>query len=218
MMKKTIQRAAISLLVLAICAMFSVAILPAASAADTIVKAEASVNQLKIGDTLTINIKILNAQDLFGLDVTLSWNNQVLQLQSASNQLGVESHPNGVLHESADYPIEVVSDEASQDTGLYHLSATSTGASTPTFNGNGNIATLSFKVAAAGATGLALEDVEVSQLLEDETAVLVEPSTSVDSLSAAVPEFPVTAIVVAAVIAVKATLLVTTKVMKSKKP
>src|SRR5512133_3585505 len=90
-----------------------------AAAQATVIKAEASASQPHIGDTLTVNIKISNAQNLYGVDVTLNWNPSVLKLTSATPQLGVESHSNGVLHESSTYPIDV--EDNTQGDGEYHL-------------------------------------------------------------------------------------------------
>ncbi len=138
-----------------ICILFSFIFVSSVFAQGTTVKAEASTNQPSVGDTLTINIRISNVQNLFGLDVTLSWNPTILSVVSATSQLGVESHSGGVLHETSGYPIEVVDDIASQSTGQYHLLATSTG-SASSFTGSGIIATLTFRVSSPGSTELAL--------------------------------------------------------------
>ncbi len=60
-------------------------------------------------------------------------------------------------------------------TGEYHLLATSTGSSTPSFSGSGTIATVTFSVTSTGATGLALEDVELSDDCIGGTVNLVTP-------------------------------------------
>jgi hypothetical protein len=142
-------------LTILVCIIVSFIFVSCVSAQSTVMKAEASTTQPHVGDTLTVNIKISNVQNLFGVDVTLSWNPSVLSIVSATSQLGVESHPGGVLHETSSYPIEIVDDTASQSTGQYHLLSTSTGSATP-FSGSGTIATLSFRVTHSGSTGLAL--------------------------------------------------------------
>ena len=181
-----------------------------ASAQGTIVSAQASTNQPKVGETLTVTIKISNAADLYGLDVTLSWNSSVLKAVSATNTLGVESHSNGVLHESSSYPIAVEDDAIS--TGQYHLLATSTGSHTTSFNGAGTIATVEFNVTGTGATGLAL-DAELSVRSPDGEVSLATPTTNVDS-AIAVPEFPMTALVVGLIVAATASVIVGTKLHK----
>jgi hypothetical protein len=199
-------------------------------AQSTLVRAEASASQPHVGDTLTINIKISDAQNLYGVDITLNWNTATLKLVSATPQLGVESHPGGVLHETSSYPIELVNNDASQIDGEYHLLATSTGSTTPAFTGSGTVATLTFTVTSTGDTGLALNDdkVELSQLASDGTINLVTPTTTVDpvtpinagvsvspSASATpVPEFPTTIII--AVLITLAFAAVSTKLVKNR--
>lgn len=203
-------------LILSICVITVFSLVYPVAAAATIVKAEASISQPEVGDTLTVDIKILNAQDLFGVDVTINWNSSVLELQSATSQLGVESHPNGVLHESNAYPIEVIANDASQSDAEYHLSATSTGSSTPTFDGSGTIATVVFKAVGKGPTGLVLNDVEISQLNTDGTADLVTPSTTVDPVNVPVPEFPTIILIVLVLVAATATAVLSTKLLKNR--
>jgi hypothetical protein len=183
-----------------------------ASAQGTTVSVQASTNQPKVGETLTVTLKISNAADLYGLDVTLSWNSSVLQAVSATNTLGIESHSNGVLHESSSYPIAVEDDAVS--TGQYHLLATSTGSTTPSFNGAGTIATVEFKVTETGAAGLVL-DAELSVRSSDGEVSLATPTTNVDS-AIAVPEFPMIAIVVGLIVAAGASVIVVTKLHKPK--
>jgi hypothetical protein len=183
------------------------------SAQNIVVKAEASASQPKVGDTLTVNIKVSNAQDVFGLDVKLNWNPSVLTLVSATPQLGVESHPDGVLHESSSYPIEVVNNDASQSTAEYHLLATSTGSSTPAFVGSGTIAIVTFTVTSVGSTGLTLNDVELS--IKGSVDV-VTPSTSVDSVNPIIPEYPTTIIIVLLIVLATATVSISIKHLKNK--
>jgi hypothetical protein len=171
------------MLAVLVCALISICFVNSALAQSTLVRAEASTSQPHVGDTLTINIKISDAQNLFGVDVTLDWNPSVLTLVSATPQLGVESHTGGVLHESSSYPVDVEDNDASQSDGKYHLLATSTGSTTPAFTGSGTIATITYTVISTGTTGLALNDVELSQLASDGTIDLVSPSTSVDSVT-----------------------------------
>jgi hypothetical protein len=182
----------------------------AASAETMTVTAEATTSQVKVGDILTVNIKISNAQNLFGLDVNLNWNPSVLDFVSATPLLGVESHPQGVLHESSSYPIEV--DDSSQTGGQYHLLATSTGQSTPGFSGSGTIVTVTFNVTASGSAGLGLT-VELAQFGNTEVVV---PFTSVDSVTIVIPEFPTIAFIIVLLIAASAAVVVSAKLYKHK--
>ena len=193
-----------------LCTLLSLGFVYSASAQTMTVKAEASESQPQVGDTLTVNIKISNAQNLFGVDITLNWNPSLLTVISATPLLGVESHPEGVLHESSTYPIEIL--ENTQTAEQYHLLATSTGSTTPSFSGSGTIATVTFNVTSTGATGLTL-DAELSQAGNPDPVV---PSTSVDSVNVlAIPEFPTTILISLLVIAVTVTLIIT-KVLKQK--
>ncbi len=204
----------IVLLAVLVISLLSPCLVYAASAQGTAVSAQASTNQPKVGETLTVTLKISNAADLYGLDVTLSWNSSVIKAVSATNTLGVESHSNGILHESSSYPIAVEDDTIS--TGQYHLLATSTGSTTASFNGAGTIATVEFNVTGTGVAGLAL-DAELSVRSSSGEVSLVTPTTNVDS-AIAVPEFPMTALVVGLIFAAAASVIFVTKVQKPKYP
>jgi hypothetical protein len=204
-----------AVLLVLVCTLFSLCLVCPASAQSTLVKAEASTSQPHVGDTLSVNIKISAVQNLYGVDVTLNWNTAVLKLISVTPQLGVESHPDGVLHESAIYPIDILDNTAKQSSGEYHLLATSTGSSTPAFSGSGIIATVTFTVTTTGSAGLALNDVALSELAADGTVNLVSPSTSVDSANAVIPEFPTVTILIVALLAVSA-LAISAKVLKKR--
>ena len=193
------------------CTIISLGLVYSASAQTMTVKAEASHSQPIVGDTLTVNIKISNAQDLFGVDVTLTWDPSVLTVISATPLLGVESHPEGVLHESLSYPIEVI--ENTKTSEQYHLLATSTGSTTPSFTGSGTIATITFNVSSTGPSGIALE----AELSKFGNADPVIPSISVDSVNvAAIPEFPITVLIVILVIAVTFTAIASNKLLRQK--
>jgi hypothetical protein len=185
----------------------------AASAATTSVTAEANKTQLNVGDTLTVTIKVANAVDLYGLDVTLNWNTAVLKAISATNSLGVESHSDGVLHESNSYAIDV-EDDAIID-GQYHLLATSTGASTQSFSGSGIIATVTFNVTGSGDPGLSLS-AELSIRNSAGEVSLNEPSTSVSSVNVAVPEFPTVAVVVVVAVVAAGSVIVAVRLHNPK--
>lgn len=221
------------ILAVLVCTIVSICFVYTASAQTTMVKAEVSTSQPHVGDTLMININLSDAQNIYGVDVTLDWNSAVLQLVSATPQLGVESHSGGVLHESSTYPIDIVTNDASQSDGEYHLLATSTGSSTPAFTGSGTIATVTFTVTSTGDTGLALEDIQLSQRASDGTVNLVNPSTSVDqvtpvasgvsvsptapaSVNPSVPEFPQATIIILLAGLATATVIASAKLLRNR--
>lgn len=207
-MAKT-HKTSITALSVLLFSLISVCIVCGTAAQSVTVRAEVSSSQPQVGDTLTVTIKISNAQDVYGVDVSLDWNPAVLKAISATPMLGVESHTGGVLHESETYPIDVEVDSLTE--GQYHLLATSVGASTPGFSGDGTIAIVEFNVTSAGSTGLALNNVELA-IKGNENPV--EPSTSVDTVNV-VPEFPIAAIIVGVVVA-SVTVLAATKLIKRK--
>ncbi len=204
------NRVKIVLFMVLVVSLVSPCFIYAASAQNTTVTAEANSNQLNIGETLTVNIKISDAVDLYGLAVTLSWNTSVLEAISATNALGVESHSNGVLHESQSYPLQVEQDGITDS--QYTLLATSTGSTTPSFDGSGTIATVVFNVTGSGSAGLAL-DVELSVRNSNGDVSLSTPATRIDAINA-VPEFPTVALIVALAVAAAASVVVATKLRK----
>ncbi len=213
-MAKSAKQVSVIVLMTLFISIVSISAFQVASAQGVMVKAEASASQPKVGDTLTVNIKLSNAQDIYGLDVTLDWNPQVLTAISVTPQLGVESNPQGVLHESQTYPIDV--EDNTQTAGQYHLLATSIGASTPSFSGSGTIAVIQFNVTSLGDTGLAL-DAELSQRPSGGQVSLVTPSTSVDTINVVIPEFPAVALVFVA-LAAASVMLAATKLRKNVSP
>jgi hypothetical protein len=224
-----------------VCTLVSFIFVSSVSAQGTAVRAEASTSQPNVGDTLTVTIKISSVSNLFGVDITLSWNPLVLSVVSATLQLGVESHSGGVLHETPSYPIEVVDDITSQLTGQYHLLATSTGSASP-FAGSGTIATLTFRVINPGSTGLALTSELADHPAAGANANLITHTDAADSViavasgssitpsptstpgssitpqpSTSIPEFSNIALITILIIAISATIAITlNKILKSR--
>jgi hypothetical protein len=185
---------------------------------NTVVRAVASSSQPRIGDTLTVNITISNVQNLFGVDVTLSWNTTVLSVTNAKSLLGVETYPEGVLHESGIDTLLVAQDAASQETGQYTLTATSVG-SASAFNGNGIMATVTFNVTGTGPTGLSVESELSDKPATGQTSNLIEHTNTADAVDAVVPEFPSIIIVGFLIVAATAALVVSKKHLnKTAKP
>ncbi len=122
---------------------------------ETVVKVDPYASYANVGETCTINITIVDVQNLYGIDVTFYWNASVLQVVSVDLRLGVKSHPDGVLHESPS-PIFIMENNVTQDQGMYRLAATSV-APAPSFNGSGNIVRITFNVTNLGDSVLDLE-------------------------------------------------------------
>ena len=160
-----------------------------AQTTTTIVQVEPLHISAVIDETFTVKIVINNVQNLYGVDVTLSWNNTVLQVVSANHELGVESHQNGVLHEATDTPIYVVEDNLDQQTASYHLLATSQNP-VPSFSGNGTIAIITFKVLNVGHTELKLQSELADFPVEGEHSNFITHVDVSGSVDTVIPEFP----------------------------
>jgi len=105
-----------------------------------------------LGETFTVNVALINVQNLYGVEVTLSWNASVLQIVRANVRLGVESYSDGVLH----HPVFIAKNETIQAEGKYILAGTSTPPAA-SFSGSGNIAIITFNVSDVGYSKLDLE-------------------------------------------------------------
>ena len=105
-----------------------------------------------LGQRFTITIKITEVENLYGVEVNLYWNSSILRIVSVDVRLGVESHPDGVLHEE----VYIAKNETSQEKGEYLLAGTSVEPAPP-FNGSGNIVRVVFEVVGFGDTKLDIE-------------------------------------------------------------
>jgi hypothetical protein len=206
-MKHPLKNTKLSLIL--IYALLTACLVNAAIAQNTVVKAVASSSQPSIGETLTVDITISNVQNLFGVDATLQWDKNVLNVISATSLLGVESHPEGVLHETTTNPLMLVEDSLSQETGQYNIAATSTG-SAPAFNGNGKIATLTFNVTGTGATGLSITSKLSDKPTTDQHSNLIEHTNTADEVES-IPEFSSIAIIGLLVLAATVVLIASKK-------
>ncbi|MGF3522079.1 MAG: cohesin domain-containing protein [Candidatus Bathyarchaeia archaeon] len=160
-----------------------------AQAASTVVQVEPAHVTAAMDETFTVKIVINNVENLYGVDVILSWNNTILQVISANHTLGVESHQNGVLHEAADAPIYVAEDNADQQIGSYHLLATSQNPAPP-FSGSGTIATVTFKVIHVGHSELKLQTELADFPAEGEPSNFIDHVDVGGSVDSVIPEFP----------------------------
>jgi len=128
---------------------------------DTIVRAQPSTSNPRVGETFTVTVIIENVQNLYGIDMALSWNASLLQLLSVDLRLGVESRSDGVLHGNRlNYDVDtVVSGDiyVSEENvlGSYSLTALTIGSSA--FSGSGTIINITFKAISIGHSTLDLE-------------------------------------------------------------
>ena len=146
----------------------------------------ASTNAL-LGKTITINITLSNVQNLYGLDVTLFWDPSALAIQNVNLRLGVESYPDGVLHETASADIFVQNNTIDQENGEYHLVATSV-APASSFSGSGTIASITFNVTDIGHSELILTT-ELGDY-NPSGSNLIDHTDVNGSVDSVIPEFP----------------------------
>lgn len=107
----------------------------------TIVKVNPELISASLNEMFTINVTILDVQNLYAIEISLCWNETILQLVSADVRLNInESHPDGVLYGPVYWENETSPNK-------YSLWGTSYN-SAPPFYGNGNIVSLTFMVKA----------------------------------------------------------------------
>lgn len=153
-----------------------VAVLQARTNADapqTVVAVEPHQNVAGISDQFGVNITIVDVENLFGLEAGLNWNASILQLESTEVLVGMESHPSGVLYNGS----EAVSVNETLGSGEYMLNATSVGEQTPSFNGSGTIAMLTFNVVGIGSCELTLQTVLYDKASATEPSREIQHST-----------------------------------------
>jgi len=161
------------------------------AAPETIVKVEPYSSSTNVGETFIVNITIVGVQNLYGVEVTLCWNASLLEVVSLDLRLGVESRPDGVLHELPSAPIFVAENDVIEEQGKYRLAATST-APAPSFNGSGNIVRLTFNTTNIGNSELDLETQLYDYPPPDREPRISWPieHTTIDGFVEAIPEFP----------------------------
>jgi hypothetical protein len=176
-------------LTLGLLVLFPIQFASSQATSGTTVSAVPSTSTPLLGETFTVNITVANVQNLYGIDVTFRWNASVLQVLKVNSRLGVESHPDGVLHEILpNAKIEIIEDSVSQAIGEYHIVATSVNPA-PSFSGNGNIALITFNVTSLGHSELELETELADYPASGEPSNLIE-HTDVAGAISVIPEFP----------------------------
>ena len=110
-----------------------------------------------LGEPFTITVRLSNVQNLYGLEVILNWNPDVLEVTNVDVRLGVETYSDGVLHEAdSSLPLFIVENNITQTLDQYRLVAISMNPA-PSFNGSGNIVKITFNPLSLGDSILDLE-------------------------------------------------------------
>ena len=123
----------------------------------TTVVVEPEAVTANLGEPFTITVRLSNVQNLYGLEVILNWNPDVLEVTNVDVRLGVETYSDGVLHEiDSSPPLFIAENNITQTLGQYRLVATSMNPA-PSFNGSGNIVKITFNPLSLGDSILDLE-------------------------------------------------------------
>ncbi|MBN1245074.1 hypothetical protein JXA31_05730 [Candidatus Bathyarchaeota archaeon] len=212
-----------TLLFILIAALLTISLIQSAfpqSFSNTTVAVNPEAISAILDGTITVNITISNVQNLYGLDVTLLWNPSVLTVQNIDIRLGVESFPDGVLHEATSADIFIQENTVDQENGEYHLVATSV-APAPSFSGSGNIASLTFNVTSIGQSELIL----ITELADynPSGSNLIDHTDVNGALDSVIPEFPSIIAVILTMLLVTATAVLSRRILgktnsKPKKP
>jgi hypothetical protein len=145
------------------------------SAQQTTVQVEPSANFALVDETFNINVIVSNVQNLYGLEATVYWNASILNLVKVDIRLG---KADGILYNSTAFPLLELQNETFQQQGRYVLAESST-APAPSFNGTGNIVTLTFNVVRVGSCELSL-DVELASNIITETGAAPIAHTTIN--------------------------------------
>jgi hypothetical protein len=124
---------------------------------ETVVKVEPPLSFARIGEAFTVNITVVNVQNLYGIEIALYWNASILRIADTDIRLGKEDYPDGVLHKPV-YKNETFMEDKYL---LYGLSTQPA----PSFNGSGTIVRLTFKVTGIGTSDLSLETKLASNII-----------------------------------------------------
>jgi len=109
-----------------------------------------------VGSTFTINVKISDVTNLYGIDIQLGWDPTIIKYVDHQTHIPVEDHPDGVLHspvlsikDVVDETGGLVSQGAEKGT-LYWLAVTSMAPADP-FDGSGIVFEMTFEVVSVGS-------------------------------------------------------------------
>jgi hypothetical protein len=121
------------------------------AAPETIIEVDPDIISANVSETFTINIKVIDVQNLYSVEVTLYWNSFLLKLENIDIRLG---QADGVLYN----PIYIV--ENSTREGKYTLAAMSY-VPAPSFNGSGNIVRITFNAINLGDSKFDLAETQL---------------------------------------------------------
>jgi len=179
----------------------------AQAAPETILKVDPDTISANVSETFTINITVIDVQNLYSVEVTLYWNSSLLKLENVDIRLG---QADGVLYD----PIYIV--ENSTREGKYTLAALSY-ASAPSFNGTGNIVRITFNAINPGDSKFDLAETQLYDYpppdREPRISMPIEHIT-IDGFFNITPEIPSTTILVILLILTTLAVVLSKKISK----
>jgi hypothetical protein len=166
---------------------------------EVVVEVLPSSNQANVGETFTINVTIINVQNLYGVEATVNWNSSILQLANFDIRFG---QADGVLYN----PFPPIN---SSQKGQLSVASTSVPPALP-FNGNGNIVRITFNVTNSGYSSIDLESKLQDYPPPDRNpriSLPIQHTTIGSSFSTVIPEIPNSAILLVFVILTASALM-----------
>jgi hypothetical protein len=142
----------------------------------TVVKVDPQTSHTQTGQNFSVSIKIDDVQDLYGVEIVLSWNSTILQAVDAVSSLGVEDYPGGVLHK----PIIPIEDRFnnSVEAGLgKYIVVCASMFPAGSFNGSGTVALVTFNVLKDESCNLTLGATLASNIMGDGTVLPIDHTT-----------------------------------------
>ena len=109
--------------------------------------------KVQVGETFTMEVRVKNAPSIYGADVSLSFDPQVLEVVDAdSNQAGIKITPGAFIDPARSFILRHVVD--GQQGKIHYALALLNPA--PEAKGNGTLLTITFRAKASGVTTIAI--------------------------------------------------------------
>lgn len=175
---------------------------------EAVVEVLPSSNSAQVGQTFTVNVTIVDVQNLYGVEATVNWNSSILQLANFDIRFG---EADGVLYN----PFSPIN---SSQEGKLSVASTSVPPALP-FNGSGNIVRITFNVTNSGNSSIGLE----SQLYdypppdrEPRVSMPIEHSTVGGQFSTTVVEIPDSVVLLAFTVLTVSALVLSKKMIRKR--
>ncbi len=185
---------------------FLIQIVAVRATPEIVVKVDPQTISAEVGETFTINITVIEVQNLYGIEVSLCWNSSILQPVNVDIRLG---QTDGVLHSPP--PVYIV-ENLTKESG-YSLAATSVNPA-PSFNGSGNIVKITFVVTNTWDSELDLETRLWDYPPPNGVSSPIDHTTIDGSVCAIIPEISSTTILIIIIILTTLIVVLSEKILK----